>query len=330
MPTIGKIGILVSIALLSLPPAGADPGRYSFSLSPLQGILYGHAEEIVYKYPAEDQYLSELLWDLKPLVFIGLGAELGPEDPFKNNGFIASTSLKYGLPLKTGIMEDRDWLNSNYEYLTNYSRHEAYSRNAILMDLSAGYSWRLADYLAFSMVLEFSYMYFSWYAQDGYLQYPKDHLGNYLYDQAWNRNLPKDAIYGKCIQYNQNWFILSHGISLKGRINSYFSLEGNFNYSPLVYAAARDDHLLSKTIFWDYCSFGHYFSLGGKIFFKPYEKLDLSVSVLYTTVAGRRGTSYYAGSNTSNIRYQSANDGGAAFSALELEFAVRIFIFRKR
>ena len=99
MPTIRKIGVLVSIIFLfMILPAQAEGvffDRYCLNLSPLAGMLYGHAEEIVYKYPKKAQYLSELLWDLKPLFYIGIAADLGPRNPFQNSGLIAAGSFKF-------------------------------------------------------------------------------------------------------------------------------------------------------------------------------------------------------------------------------------------
>ena len=106
MSIIKKIGILVILFfILFSSPAEAEtpsPGRYSFSLSPLFGMLHGQAREIVYRDRSSNQYLSELLWDLKPLIYVGLAADFGPRDPFENHGFIAAASIRFGLPLRSG------------------------------------------------------------------------------------------------------------------------------------------------------------------------------------------------------------------------------------
>ena len=333
MPTIRKIGILVSIAFLSAASLTAESksrfGDYGFSLSPLMGMLYGHSEENLYKYSNRDLYTSQLLWDLKPLIYTGLALDFGIKDHFKRNGLILAASLKYGLPLKTGIMEDRDWLYDDNEKLTNYSRHDAYSKSAILLDISGAYSWRISYFLSFSASLEFSYMYYSWSGENGYYQYVSFAGDKPVPGQIWSNSIPKIPLNGAVIQYTQNWFFLSPGISLKGRINRYFSAEGSFNYSPLIYVVARDDHLLAKKIFWDYCSFGHYVSLGGKFIFKPYNNLDLSVSLAYRQISGPRGKSYQDTSGQGNsVVIENTNDAGAAYSALELGFAAKVKISR--
>ena len=332
MSTIKKICVLVSIIFSSLAPACAQtqPERYGFSISPLLGILYGQGEEILYKYPGRDQYASQLLWDLKPLVYTGLAVDFGPRNPFLDSGFIAAGSLKFGLPLKTGSIEDRDWMNSDHDWLTHYSLHEAYSTNDILVDLSAGYSWRLTRSLVLGVGGEFSFMYLSWSGSNGYGQYPAgDDSGKY---PPWNNNFPKIYFSGKNILYTQFWFILSPGVSLKGRINSLISLQGYFNYSPLIYATARDDHLVPDSFyhgrsFGDYLYFGHYLKGGGKFILSPRKNLDFSLSLSYRYLTGSRGPSYWKNTGVDVSNKVSKNyDGGAGYTALDIELAVRIYV----
>ena len=335
MPTIGKIGVLVSILWLCLSPlspilhAGETTGtRYGFSVSPRIGMLYGHAEEIVYKTSGKDHYMSELLWDLKPLFYIGLDAEFGPRNRYAHSGFIAAGSLKsqlgiHGIPPKTGINENRDWKYPDNQNLTNYSRHDAYSQRAILADISIGYSWRLTNSLAVKAYGIFSYMHFSWIAKDGYYQYlESDEFGNiFPLDQIWDKNMPKTAMSGPANEYFQNWFIVSPGISLTWKFSRQFSLEGNFSYSPLIYCFARDDHILRNTVFYDYLSFGHFINGGGSLIYSPTGNLDISLSFSYRHISGSRGdTRIKEGSHTWDI-YDTA---GAAFSAVDISLTAKI------
>jgi outer membrane protease len=315
--------LLVSI-LFIFPLPVLQGESYDLSLSPLGGFLYGQGEEIVYKYPDSDQYLSELLWDLKPLWYAGLGVDFGPKNPFERHGFIARARLKFGLPLKAGFLEDRDWAASHAHYLTNYSRHDTYVLNAILGDLSAGYSWHIG---AFSIAAygEFSYMRFSWSGEDGYVQFPKDSSGNYRDDLPWNDGLSKDYQHGMVIRYSQNWFILSPGFSLAWKISRFFVLEGNFNYSPLVYCADRDDHLLADFITLDYPVFGHYINGGGRFIFSPVKNLDLVFHVSWRYITGSRGDLYESKYGGPYICY--AGGAGTGYSSLDIGLAAKIRIY---
>lgn len=325
MLTIKKYCVLVSIFFFCLSGAPADSGpggsRYSFSLNPLSGILYGQSEEIVYKYSGEDTYLSQLLWDIKPIVYAGLGADFGPKDIFEGHGFAAKTTVKAGLPLRSGIIEDRDWLNAQHDWLTHYSKHDAHSRFSLLADISAGYSWRLSSSLALGLYGEFSYMYFSWSARNGYKQYPNYPPAVKNSEPPWDESYDKVPTDGEGIRYRQNWLILSPALSLHWKISRYFSLDGFFNYTPLIYCADRDDHLdrVPVLIFWDYMVFGHYFQWGGAFTLSPKKNLDLSLTVNGRYIMKTRGmTQEKAGSDPV---VQTSNDGaGVGFKAVDFGF----------
>jgi outer membrane protease len=316
--SIKRSGILVILTLFLSAYASAEINQKSLSVSPLAGILYGQSEEIVYKNSSSNLYLSELLWDLKPLFYIGVAADFGPKDPFRQHGFFASASLKYGLPFRTGIMEDRDWMNYSFDYVTHYSRHDAYSRGGFLSDVSAGYSWRLSDFLALKVFGEFTYMRFSWSARDGYVQYPSnDTSGKY---PEWNGNIPKKHVFGLGITYIQNWFIISPGLSLTAKINRLFSFDGNLNYSPLIYCYDKDEHHLRELIFYDYCYYGHF--IRGKAAFtcSLAKNMDLSLSAAYAYITGTRG-------NVQEGNSVIQNCAGTGYSALDLGLAAKFYVF---
>ena len=316
MTTIGKISLLVILAALFLPPVctAAFPIGYGFSVSPLVGFLYGQAEELVYKDSKTNQYLSELLWDLKPLIYSGVAADFGPVDPFGRHGFISAFSFKLGLPLKAGIMEDRDWEHPQYDYQTKYSRHDTYFQiPVVLADLSAGYSWRLTNILAVGAYGELSYMRFSWSGKNGYTQYPED------ISRPWSADLPKESVNGKIIQYTQNWFILSPGVSLNYNLSSLFSLGGNFSYSPLIYGANKDEHLQRRITFHDYLYFGHYFNGGGHVTFSPRQKIDFNLSFTYRHITGSRGDTYVNSVKDDGI-------AGAGYSVFDFGLMVKFYM----
>ena len=317
MISIKKIGILVSISILFLAPLRAETRNSGFSISPIVGFLYGHAEEIVYKFPNRDLYFSELLWDLKPLVLIGATVDYGPGDRFQYSGFISSLSLRYGLPFRTGIIENRDWLDLSHNNVTHYSRHDAFSRGVFLGDISAGYSWRLSDSLTLGAFLEFSYKRFSWSGRDGFIQYPLyNPFGNY---PPWNSDLPRhyDLFSGEVIRYTQNWFILSPGFSLMWKPLPLFTVAGNINYSPLIYCYARDLHVLRNITFHDYLSFGHYLKGSFDVLYSLAENMDLSFMFSYSHITGTRGDAHVGA-------FRFRQGAGAGYSAFGFEIAARI------
>jgi len=319
MPSIKKICVLVIITIFCLSSAFAENGSEAsgFSLSPLVGFLYGKADEIVYRDALLDYYVSHLIWDLKPLSYVGISAGFGPLSPFSKNGFTANLSLKAGLPFVTGKLEDWDWMNFDFDFPTHFSFHDTYSMGTVLADLSAGYSLRFNNYLSLSVYGEFSYMYLSWVAQNGYTQYPDIKLqASY---PPWDDSLEKYYLNGRVIEYLQNWFILSPGISLKFRAVPVFSLEGAFNYTPLIYCADRDWHILRNVVFFDYLFFGHYFSGSGKLTIFPDKNVSFFLSASYRNISDSRGFTTIG----SDIYTDTA---GAGYSAYSFEISCRIRI----
>lgn len=319
MLTIKKIIGLVILIAFFLHPAFTENanGGYGFSLSPSIGILYGHSEEIVYHYPKNNLYLSQLLWDMKPLAYVGLGVDFGPLDPSGKQGFIAALSFKAGLPFKSGLIKDSDWDNTDPYYKTRYSQHDAYFETAFLLDVSAGYFQRFVNSLALSIYGEFSFMHYSWSAADGYSQYASlTQEGIYL---PWDNNIPKSYFYGEVLRYRQNWLIFSPGLSLDWDMNRLFSLKTCFNYTPLIYCAARDDHLPNlpgHTTYFDYLSFGHYFKSSGELIFSASENTRLSLSLSHKYITGSRGDTFFQ-----SRRYE--DEAGVGHSAIDLGLAVK-------
>jgi len=319
MSNIGKITLFVIFICFFLPPVFAQENQSDlvFSLTPSFGVLYGQANEIVYIDPKSSIFLSELQWNIMPLFYAGLAADFGPVDDFNKHGFIGNLFFKMGIPQKTGIMEDRDWLYDN-NTLTNYSRHDNFSERAILADLSLGYSFPLFDFTALGINFDFSFMHYYWIAKNGYFQYLEP-------GQTWADEVPKVPLEGKVIEYTQNWFILSPGVFIRFRLGRFFSLNGNFNYSPLIYCADRDDHLRRDpiTIFQDYLHYGQYLKGGGGITFSPLNDLDVTIFLSYSSITDSRGDAFSKGAADINF----VNDGtiaGGGYSAFEFGLSVRL------
>jgi outer membrane protease len=318
MSNIGKILSFVIFICFFQSAVFAEEKQsdYGFSITPSFGMVYGQAKEIVYKDSKTSNFLSELQWDIMPLLFAGLAVDFGPVDNFAKHGLIISLSFKMGIPRQTGIMIDRDWQYINSNALTDYSRHDNFSERAILADLSFGYSFPLHNFIALGMNLDFSFMHYYWNAKDGYGQYlDRDGLGNILPGQIWTDEIPKVIFNGTVIKYTQNWFILSPGVFIKFRLGRFFSLNGNFNYSPLIYCVDRDEH--PRTMFLDYIYFGHYLKGSGSLTFSPMDKLDLTLFLSYSSITDSRGDAYVNSAPNKDI-------AGGGYTAIEFGLLARL------
>jgi outer membrane protease len=318
MSNIGKILSFVIFICLFLPPVFAEEKQsgYGFSVTPSFSMVYGQANEIVYKNSKTSDYLSELQWDIMPLFYAGWAADFGPVDNFSKHGFVGTLSFKMGIPQITGIMEDRDWEDKSWlssGTLTNYSRHDNFSARAILADLSLGYSFPLYNFIALGLNFDFSFMHYYWIASDGYYQYLNT-------GQTWVDEIVKVPVKGNVIEYEQNWFILSPGVFVKFRLGRFFSLYGDFNYSPLIFCADTDNHLLRNTIFQDNLFFGHYLKGGGGITFSPMSDVDFALFLSYSSITDSRGDSYFYSVNHTGI-------AGGGYYAFEFGLLARLRLF---
>jgi outer membrane protease len=286
---------------------------YRISLAATVGALIGQAEEIVYKYADRDDKLSQLLWDLKPMVYAGSALSFARSDPLAGPGVMVDMSVKFGLPLQTGTMEDRDWYDEDLEdrYPSNpkyqldnpdlkcFSTHDAFlEEGALLFDFAGGLTIPIKSAVAVKALFAVSYMYFSWAGKDGY--------GKYMITdwKRWPYN-------GTIITYKQAWLIFSPGIGLFWPFHRVLSLDFHFFISPLIYAGAEDNHIAGN-LFNDYMRGDLYLEPSLDIAFAPNRFFSLIVHGSWRHIVGTRGDTSINGSPV--LR---KNESGAGFSAFD-------------
>jgi outer membrane protease len=293
---------------------------HRISLASNAGALMGQAEEIVYKYDDRDDKLSQLLWDLKPLVYVGSTLSFSRSDPLSGLGATADLSVKFGLPLPSGTMEDRDWVKktSDTDVLTHFSTHDAFVQGAMLLDFSGGISIPVKSAVTIRGLVSFSYMRFSWIARDGYTQYDEAN--------GWDASLPKSYVQGTGISYDQNWFIFSPGIGLFWPFHRTMSLDFRFFLSPLIYLADMDNHYYKNSLtprggydqYIDVNRGGLYLEPSLDFTFSPNSHLSLVVHGSWRHISGARGDTYKTLSGVrNNYVGKFLNRAGAGFSAFD-------------
>jgi outer membrane protease len=288
------------------------------------GFLYGYGEEIVYKYPGKDTYLSQLLWNMKPLFYAGGGLDFSRINHMEKWGFFTDLSLKFGFPAETGIMEDRDW-NTPEDALSNYSRSDNYTGRALFVDYLLGLTLPLKSFALFKVYWGFSWMSFQWTGRDGYTQYAPVVNNAYL---PLDDSASKVSLDGPSISYSQDWLLTYPGLAVYVPLPRRFRVEFSFQISPLVFCFAQDDHLLRNLEFRDYVPGGLYLEPRGNIVFSPTGRFELSLYAAYRFIKGGRGDSYSreTGSNKAgNFSEHTFPNAGAAFYSLDsgLSFKIR-------
>jgi outer membrane protease len=292
------------------PEAGGIP--YAFSVSPLIGFLYGQGEEIVYQDAKSGVYLSELLWDIKPLVYSGLVLDVSRK---KNPGFFYSVSLRFGFPMTAGIMEDRDWMAWNGA-LSHYSRHDSKIDEAWFHDFSWGISLPLGSRVLVQPFLGLSYTHLKWIASDGYLKYAAGELP--LEDSD-----PEIAVSGQIVRYTQEWLVFRFGVSLSYVFHPRFSTGLSLRLSPLLYFTGVDEHHKRDVQYNDYILGGLDLEPGGEFVFNFNKWLSAGLYVSWRYIKGKpHGVSYYK-QETEGGLYRSYI-AGAAWHTLDSSLRVSI------
>jgi outer membrane protease len=290
---------------------------YAFTLSPQAGVLYGTLYEIVYQDGRSGDYLSELQWDQKPLWFAGVDFSFGPRDPLQGWGFFAGTSLKVGIPAKTGDMEDRDWMPGATKpgSLTHFSSHDNHNTISLLLNLNTGFSFPLGKYFFIKLPLSLDYYFFMMEARNGYTQYGNNDKEDPPYD-PWNPDWEKKSFSGTGIKYSQHWFILSPGVSFGAALGR-FTFSASFKISPLVACIAVDDHLAREILFTDIMIGGLYLEPALEGSFRFNEKIQTGLGFSYRQIRGTRGDQIYEDYGEGEPELRAGNAAGAGLQLFE-------------
>jgi outer membrane protease len=306
------------------PAAGSGNGSpFGFSVYAQSGIFYGQSEEIVYWNSLDADYKSQLLWDMKPLVYAGAGASFSMNEFRDALGVYADLSFKAGIPLRTGIMEDRDWQNAtDHSMLTDYAITENYTIRTFLTDFALGVSiplkYRDRVFAFLKLGGAVSYRYFDWTGRDGYAQIDRSH--------GIDPSDPQIPLYGDVIAYYQHWLTVSPGFALVIPIRSRWLIEVSLNaVSGPIWVWAFDKHISNEQEFQDRLTGGVLLEPGLEVSYRFNAHLALGSYVSYRYIQNTRGDSRNRRSTGVYSVYSpwSYNTAGAGFLALDAGLTVK-------
>lgn len=284
--------------------------RYSFSMSASSGVLLGRTEEIVYKNPTGNDYLSELLWQVMPVWYIGAAFEFSPK-VHTNSGFYAAFKGTFGVPFSSsGTMQDRDWTHDNDNKLTNFSEHTNRTRALTLLSLRAGWSFPAGKFLAVRTYLNINYDYFSFSAKNGYYSYESD---------LWE----KKNLYGELITFTQMFAAISPGVSFYFPLHKKFSFDVFAGVGYVFIYKDEDNHLKKDMQFIDFANGGIAVHAGTNLSLKPRGKFSFNLNFSYRYKGLIRGYSEYSDTNN-GILYLTADPIGAALSLFDLGLSITL------
>jgi outer membrane protease len=314
MRNITALTVLVIIVFISFSVNTAyseDEKKYNFSVGWQTGFVYGQAVEIVYHIPeaTKGELLSELLWDMKPVFYLGVQFDFNYAVLKIDPGFFSSLSFKAGIPHDSGNLEDRDWKPHGNGNLTDFSTHINKTLNLMWLDAVIGVGASLPKLPDFYIkpFISFSWMHFSFSGRDGYREIPTKY--------TWS---------GEVIRYKQDWFFIGGGIAAGVKILNPFNFELSVHISPLTYCDATDEHLaLGKVVneYRDFSSMGLIFEPACVISYSV-RRFEFSLVFSYRYIGRTEGNSY---KNEYNNGFElSPNRAGAALSVFDTRLLFKL------
>jgi len=309
MRNITVFAVLVIIVNGVLFAEETPDAPYALSTWTSFGVFLGQAEEIVYP-PSEykAKKLSQLLWDIKPVFYYGLSLDFSRAQPLEKWGFFTTLSLRNGIPGKSGKMEDRDWTSTENDALTHYSVHDNKTNTLFMLDVSAGLSFPIHQFLL-KPSITFSYMYFSFTGQYGHGTYPQGDVSF--------------ADWEKVINYTQSWLTVAPGVSVGYYFNRFFA-EVFFNISPLITCDDRDEHLTNEKVFKDKMRGGIFLEPGFHFSFIASRRLEFAFDFSWRYMNGTRGPSWYHKGAIGKTGFSKEGEGGAGLSLFNIGLCMKI------
>jgi outer membrane protease len=323
MRNITALPVLVIIIFLlsTVNPAYSqeDESRFHFSAGWQSGLVYGKAVEIVYPVPEETkgELLSELLWDMKPVYYLGVQLDFNYAALKRDPGFFGSLSFKAGIPRDSGNLEDRDWRSNTTSDLTHFTTHTNKTLNFIWLDalIGAGSSLPRLPYFYIKQFISFSWSYFSFSGRDG--------GGKHWIGSPLENNLTWT---GEVIRYRQHWLLIGGGFSFGTKIFDPVNFEISFRVSPFTYCAAVDEHMYEGSVYneyHDFTSLGLYYEPSFGISF-TIRKFELSFAVSYRFIGRTNGNSYKNENNSSFELIE--NKAGAGLSVFDTRLLLKLHL----
>ncbi|MDR1506908.1 MAG: omptin family outer membrane protease [Treponema sp.] len=327
MRSIAIIGVFVILIPGFLCAEGEKKPPRVFSVNTELGVIYGTSYEILYDGSFSDRYLSELQWNIKPLFFAGLSVEFAPRDILEQLSFFAGLEIKSGLPMETGVVEDRDWfprVPAAPGALTHFSSHENRTKAAFLADLAAGVSFPLGRITALKLSAVFSYMFFKYEAWNGYYQYGSNGDKDTGDDCVpWEPGFARFPLPGLVMDYTQHWFILYPAVTLVVRERR-VSFSISVAVSPAVLCVAFDNHFLRHFLTHEIMYGGIFFEPEARLGFSITDSLVLGISASYRYIGGTRGNSFYTDTASGADTPWMKDVSGAGYRAFQGKVVFKI------
>jgi len=309
--------IILTLGVFSLPSFLIYPITSSdieVELKIESGYSIRDIEEKVFE---NDNQISRLDWQNVQVPQIGLNFDMR----LKKVGFAGI--LKTMIPIKSGILEDYDYLSSSDKIITNYSKHDIY--------VDKDYELQLKIYLQNNLIedtyylnpfIRLTYNNFKITARDGFLQYPE------VNGSEWDGSEKKLYLTGEIISYEQSIFLPNFGFKNILRFNNFYTLTISGSYSPFIFVDSLDSHYLRLIQFYDVMNDGFGGDIEAELIYTP--KIKDNCFSMYL----RSSYNFYKANGTTSSDiigvksggFTKETNGGSGTSSKNFNFSFGIII----
>lgn len=194
---------------------------------------------------------------------------------------VSCVSFTFGfstaIPVKTGSVEDRDWLFPDSSILSNYSRHENFVDKDYMIYGKVAYTAPvLFGRLSIRTGLGIQYDNEKYAAKNGYYQY------SLIENKPVDSNTKKTDVYGTGMTYEISAFIPFCFVDARVRIDEKHSCFLSFDYFPYMFIDSVDMHVMRLTEFYDSMRGGYGFKIATGYAYSLTKKISLELAVSYS------------------------------------------------
>lgn len=295
--------LLVLFAVVLCGGAGADE---MFSVENHVSVGMRHqtlAESVFYA----SSKISEIRW--QPDIVPSVTDELAFGVSCVRFSFGFSTAI----PIKTGIVEDRDWLFSDSSALSNYSCHENLVKKDFMIFGTAAYvAPALFGRLFMRAGLGVRYDNEKYAARNGYYQYSSG-------DKPVDSSTEKVGLQGTLMTYEVSAFIPFCFVDARVRIDERHCCFLRFDCFPYMVIDATDTHIVRSTEFYDALRGGFGFKVTTGYAYSLTKQIALDLAVSYSLLEIFGASSSRAMGESAAFEREAGVRGGLKKSCGELQ-----------
>ena len=283
--------------------------------------------EIVYNGKGSDNIISEIEYNVNFQAGTALGLNFSPIDIFKKMGFSVNSFFIWYFSTNNGRVVNSDWDEEGIKYSEARANVSVLSGGEI--DGSIRFLLPIKDMVCLQFGVNIYYARFIVAASDGKIRQSLPGETIYYDTEAIN-------LYGRSMEYNQEWIVFSPEIGVRGKLGEKRRFEGGINIaiSPLIWGYHIDSHYFRSydendrrfayLVYEDKTGNGLYLRARGNVNWKITKNLLFEANVEYKTILGTRGDTNIKTTGMEGNIYKEKDAAGAEMSNIKFGIIFKV------